>query len=91
MTAQIHHPSIPWKKRIIVDTYRQRRTGKTVFRAWRHGGPGNSGIHIPFHDPVPLARHLLSMLAHGYEIAWADEPALGAVAQIVDIRDCGPR
>jgi hypothetical protein len=91
MTAEIRPISTPWKKRITIDSYRQRRTGNTVFRAWSGSGPGSRDIYIPFQDPVPLARYLLSMLAHGYEIEWAGEPAQGAAAQIVDIREGRPR
>ena len=34
MTSRIHYPEIKWRHRIIVETRRQRRTGKTIFRAW---------------------------------------------------------
>ncbi len=75
---------IRWQNRVIVETRRQRRTGKTIFRTRRVTDCGDVFLH--FDHPVRLAQHLVSMMQYGCCVEWQGETQQGPAADVVDIR-----
>jgi hypothetical protein len=85
MFDNIHHPEFRWQTRLIVETRRQRKTGKTIFRVWRVSGPGDDGLsYIEYDDPVVLAQSLFWFLQHGVcQVEWKGQPAWKPAADVV--------
>jgi hypothetical protein len=85
MTADnIHHPEFRWQPRAIVETRRQRKTGKTIFRVCMMvRGPGDDDrSYIEYDDPVLLAQSLFEFLKLGCHVEWKGQwkPAADVVA-----------
>ena len=68
MTDNVLYPEIKWQNRMIIESRRQRRTGKTIIRAWRITDRGES--YIDYHDPVRLSEFLLTAMKSGYRVEW---------------------
>jgi len=83
MTEPIHYPEIKWRQRIIVETRRQRRTGKTIFRAWTIRPHGKS--YIEYDDPLWLAKSMFEMMQYGCVVEWKGEPQHRVAAEVTDI------
>ncbi|WP_439373162.1 hypothetical protein [Bradyrhizobium sp. DASA03120] len=83
MTARVHYPEIKWRTRILVETRRQRRTGKIIFRAWTISPYGKS--YIEYDDPLWLAQSMFGMMQHGCVVEWKGEPRRGVAAEVTEI------
>jgi hypothetical protein len=84
MTARVHYPEIKWRTRIIVETRRQRRTGKTIFRAWTIW-PYGERTYIEYDDPLWLAQSMFQMMQLGCVVEWKGEPQHGVTAEVTEI------
>ncbi|MGY3132001.1 hypothetical protein ACVWZM_002683 [Bradyrhizobium sp. USDA 4501] len=82
-TSRIHYPEIKWQHRVIVETRRQRRTGKTIFRAWTIWPYGET--YIEYDDPLVLAECMFGMMKAGCVVEWKGAPRHGVAAEVTNI------
>ena len=75
MTSEnIEYPDFRWQLRSVVETRRQRKTGKTIFRVWTYFEHGP--CYIEYDDPVILAQSLFNSLKHGCLVEWKGQPEI---------------
>lgn len=88
MADNVLYPSIRWRERLTVETRRQRRTRKTIFRTQRNHPLGK--IYSPWtDDPIRFAKFIASLLKHGVVIEWPDDPSQWPAAEVVPLCTMG--